>query len=166
MARRRSWLSRRAWIANRLSRLEAFEHRFHLFVNQVDGLERSNHHPEFSDHTIAIAGDDVDTVDVFAVHRGFELEHGVGSAQDLFGVAEATSSVRHRFIRLGLVAAAEGAASRREVKLRYLSPLLGGEDNRRVEGDVFVEEVVEKRCIASLDVLVPASDTCMNRICH
>ena len=59
------------------SGLHLLQHRLHLGVEEIDGLQRADHHLELDDLACVVAGEDVDAVDVLALELGFELEDGV-----------------------------------------------------------------------------------------
>ena len=67
----------------------ARQHRSHLLVDQVDGLERAQHHLEVDDPAGIVPADHVDAVDAEAVDLDLELERRVVCARDLANVAEA-----------------------------------------------------------------------------
>ena len=46
-------------------------------MHHVDGLQRSNHHFEFTDFTFIVPGYDVDAIDVFALDFRLEFEYGI-----------------------------------------------------------------------------------------
>ena len=60
----------------------------HLLMHEVHRLQGSNHHTELDDASLYITADDVDTVDVLALHRGLELKNSGIFAQHLFRVME------------------------------------------------------------------------------
>src|SRR4030095_3621030 len=68
--------------------LHRYEHRAHLLMYGVDGLQGPDHHPELHDAPCVIAADDVDAVDVFAVDGRLELEHGYVAGEDLLRVVK------------------------------------------------------------------------------
>src|SRR5690606_37959120 len=75
--------------------LHRVQHRLHLPVDRVDGLEGPDHDGELDDAALVVAADDVDAVDVLARDRGLELEHSRVARQDLLRVPE-LAGVRSR----------------------------------------------------------------------
>src|SRR4030095_16527076 len=68
--------------------LHRYEHRAHLLVYGVDGLQWPDHQPELPGAPGGIGADDVDAVDVFAVDGRLELEHGYVAGEDLLRVVK------------------------------------------------------------------------------
>jgi hypothetical protein len=54
--------------------LHRCEHRTHLLVDGVDGLQGPDHHR--SSTMRPVSSDDIDAIDVFAADGRLELEHG------------------------------------------------------------------------------------------
>ncbi len=68
-----SWVS--AAQRNDLPSFHRFKHRGHFLVQQIDCLQRANHHLEFNDFVFRIPGDDVHAVYRNLIDDGLELEH-------------------------------------------------------------------------------------------
>src|SRR5678815_3295191 len=64
------------------------QHRGHALVNELDRLQRADHHLELDDAPGLVPLEDVDSVDEHAVDLRFELEHGIARADDLAHVAK------------------------------------------------------------------------------
>ena len=58
-------------------------------MDEIDGLERSDHHTELDDLAFVVASNDVNAVDVLSLHGGLEFENGGVAREDLLRVAEA-----------------------------------------------------------------------------
>jgi hypothetical protein len=116
-------------------------------VEQIDGLERPNHHLEVVDLAVGIPVNHVDAIDVNAIDLGRELEHRVGITDDLPNVGEA--------------AAAEHHDGRAQIELRKLLPPLRCVNDRRMKHRVLGQDVVQACCVFLLNEPVPS----INRGC-
>ena len=65
------------------------QHLAHLAMDEIDGLERSDHHTELDDLAFVVASNDVNAIDVLSLHGGLEFENGGVAREDLLRVAEA-----------------------------------------------------------------------------
>src|SRR5215471_12200132 len=71
-----------------IASLGRLEHGSHALMDQVDRLERPNHHLEVSDLTRLVPLDQIHAVYDNAVDFSFELEHCVGVSNDFANVAK------------------------------------------------------------------------------
>src|SRR5262249_49342798 len=67
--------------------LDRLQRRGHLLVDQVDGLERPDHHLEVGDPAVLAPRNHVDAVDGQAVDLDRELEHRVTRTHDFADIA-------------------------------------------------------------------------------
>ncbi len=131
--------------------LHLFEHRLHLGVNEIDGLEWTDHHLELNDATFVVAPDHVYAIDLRPIDHGLEFQYGVVTLKDFANVVKRTLLT---FLRRGGVAG-EDLSGGAEVELgEFLAPLWG-EDNRRQEDALIVQECVESAGKLARHVLVP-----------
>ena len=72
----------------------AFEHFAHLLMHKIDCLQWSNHHFEFSDLSLLVAGNHVNSVHVFTFNISLKLQHCGAATENFFDVAE-------RFVVIG-----------------------------------------------------------------
>ena len=96
-----------------LLRLQALKHLTHPLVNQIDRLQRPDHHLELDDLARRIPLDQVHAVDEHAVDRGLELQHRIVLTGELADVTKAVVEkhlerrvqirARQRFAALGRV---------------------------------------------------------------
>ncbi len=125
----------------------------------------TDHHPELDDLAGVVAPDDVDAVDVLALHGGLELEHGGVAAQHLLRVAEGAWRPLGGLIALttsgtdGATAlAGQGLSRRLEIELGDRLALLGREHDGREEHDVVVQQLVQPARQLPPQVGVPTVD--------
>ena len=113
-------------------------------MDQVDRLERTDHHLELDDLARRVPLDDVDAVDDDAVDLGLELEHGIGLADDFAHIAEAWVE--------------EDLKRGRQIGLRECLAALRGMNDRRQEHGIRCEQSLQAGGVVGLHQVVPGLD--------
>jgi hypothetical protein len=103
-------------------------------VDQVDRLERADHHLEVHDPALVVPPDHVDAVDADTVDVDLELQHGIARADHLARVAE--RRVEEHLERGRQVLARDGLADLRPVHHRGVEHRIVGEQRIEAAGIV------------------------------
>lgn len=116
----------------------------HFLVNQVDGLERTDHDLEFDDQSRVVPLDQVDAVDFDGIQLELELEHGVPVALEFTDVPK------------GVIE--KNLERRSEILFRDRLADLRRVDHGRIKGGVVCQQSVEASYITGLRELMPNND--------
>src|ERR1039458_6257769 len=105
---------------------------------EVDSLQRPDHHPKFDDASVIVAADDVNAVDILALHRGLELQDGRIFGEHGLGVVKPSCPLGAFWARCRIV---PGKRLTRGLQIETCDLLtsLGCEHDRGVEDDIVVE---------------------------
>jgi len=144
-------------------RFHSLQHRRHLLVHEVDGLQRTNHHSKLDNPPLIVAADDVDSVDVLPLHGGLELQDCSVVTEHSFGVMEAPASTGAFWARFRTVPR-KGQSCCLQIERRDLLAPLRRKDDWGVEDDLVVEQLIEPAGQLTTKVGVPFFNNSLNMV--
>src|SRR5450631_4530205 len=113
-------------------------------MDQVDGLQRPNHHLELRDFSRSIPLDHVDAIHGYSVNLDLELQYGIARADDFTDIAK-------RLVEEHMKGCREVLARDRLAPLRCV-------DHRRVKDHVLCQQQIKTCNVAISDELMPDSE--------